>query len=80
MDYDLDTLTALLLDPCLTTDEAEREAAATSRRVRVVGSANRSCPVATAEPCGYAPLLTADGRRRGGEEIGDMAPAVLPPR
>jgi hypothetical protein len=80
MDYDLDTLTALLLDPCLTTDEAEREAAAATRRVRIVGTGNRSRPVAAADPCEYAPLLTAGDRPCGGDEIGDMAPAILPPR
>jgi hypothetical protein len=32
MDCDLDTLTRLLLDPCLTTGEAEREAAAVCGR------------------------------------------------
>ena len=32
MDNDLDLLTALLLDPCLTLDEARREAAVTPRR------------------------------------------------
>jgi hypothetical protein len=31
MESDLDTLTRLLLDPCLTTGEAEREAAAVPR-------------------------------------------------
>jgi len=33
MDRTIDTLTALLLDPFLTHDEAQREAAATYRRV-----------------------------------------------
>jgi len=32
MDCDVDTLTRLLLDPCLTTGEAEREAAAVCGR------------------------------------------------
>lgn len=34
MDRELDVLTLLLLDPCLTTDEATREAAAANGRSR----------------------------------------------
>ena len=36
MNHDLDVLTLLLLDPCLTTDEAAREAAARLHMATVV--------------------------------------------
>ena len=39
MDRDLDVLTLLLLDPCLTTDEAAREAAARTHTASVIAEA-----------------------------------------
>ncbi len=39
MDRELDVLTMLLLDPCLTADEAAREAAARSHLAAVVAEA-----------------------------------------
>jgi hypothetical protein len=53
MDRDLDVLTALLLDPCLTTGEAIREAAA-RRGVREI---ERTGPDASAGP---KPLVRSD--------------------
>jgi hypothetical protein len=39
MNRDLDMLTLMLLDPCLTTEEAEREAAARTHTALVVSEA-----------------------------------------
>lgn len=75
--YDLDTLTALLLDPCLTTEEAQREAAAASpwRPSARLGSAeNRTRTVAAGLVPEYARLMTADGPQPGGGD--DEAGAI----
>jgi hypothetical protein len=53
MDRDPDTLTALLMDPFLTTDEAEREAA-TTRAAGVARPAYRRCPDRRPEGLGAA--------------------------
>jgi len=57
MDRDINMLTALLLDPCLTTDEAEREAAAfwtrpttATPRERRTRRASSTPPVASVAP------------------------------
>ena len=77
MDCDIDRLTALLLDPCLTTGEAEREAAATRRRP----AGNRPRAVAPPPAPGYPPDMAAEPPHPdAGGPIGSMGPAVLPPR
>jgi hypothetical protein len=49
MDRDLEVLTALLLDPCLTADEALREATA-RRSLRDIEKANPTSPADPSRP------------------------------
>ena len=60
MDRDLDVLTLLLLDPCLTTDEAAREAAARSYTACAVAEA-RTCPVGPGRKARRADPAATDG-------------------
>ncbi|QJW93607.1 hypothetical protein [Frigoriglobus tundricola] len=60
MDRDLDVLTLLLLDPCLTADEAAREAAARTHTAGVVAEA-RTRPHATGRKARRAAPEATDG-------------------
>jgi len=60
MDRDLDLLTALLLDPFLTTTEAEREAAATPRRAVSVTTRRAAEERRSAGPGSHRPTPMLD--------------------
>jgi hypothetical protein len=60
MDRDLDVLTLLLLDPCLTADEAAREAAARTHTASAVAEA-RTRPHAVGRRVRRAEAEATDG-------------------
>ena len=61
MDRDLDVLTLLLLDPCLTTDEAAREAAARTYTAGAVAEARMRPEARGRKVRRAAPAAATDG-------------------